>query len=69
VIACGCTARLGTGKSPKHHSDRQRGPPGPVPPYSEDDSGSPGQTGAVPGGLLGTSSLKEGAMLHVRFPW
>jgi hypothetical protein len=32
---------------------------------SEDDGGSRRQTGVVPGGLLGTSSLKEGAMLHV----
>jgi hypothetical protein len=32
LIVCGRTARLGSGKSPKHYSDRQRGPPGPVPP-------------------------------------
>jgi hypothetical protein len=49
-------------KGTKHRPDRQCGPPGPVPPYSEDDSGSCGQTGAVPGGLLGTISLKEGTM-------
>jgi hypothetical protein len=31
-----------------------------VPPWSEDDSGSYGQTGAVPGGCSGRAALRRG---------
>jgi hypothetical protein len=44
----------------KHRLGRQRGPPGPVPPWSEDDSGSYGQTGAVPGGYSRRAALRSG---------
>jgi hypothetical protein len=47
-------------KVTRRRPNRQRGPPGPVPPYSEDDSGWCGQTGAVPGGYSGRAALRRG---------
>jgi predicted aspartyl protease len=60
MIACGRTARLGKGSCQSVTRIDNAAPP------VENDGGTLGQIGAVPGGCSGRAALRRGQMSHVR---